>query len=107
MSNPVCVISYLDSEHGWQVYGITDCATTAAKMLLEDGMISEYTALTYRQEDGATVLRELSTISPKDRVKIIASILAGKSGQVDGWSMEIYQVYDKDDYAGDDEDYGG
>ena len=107
MSNPVCVIHYFDEFDGWQFYGLTDCADTAAKMLLEDGMIRENTGITYRQEDGTTVLQELSAIPSKDRVKIISTVLAGRGGHIDGWSLDVCDVYDKDDYAGDNEDYGG
>lgn len=106
MSNPVCVIHYFDEFDGWQFYGLTDCADTAAKMLLEDGMIRENTGITYRQEDGTTVLQELSNIPPKDRVKIVSAVLAGRGGHIDGWSLEVCEVYDQDDYAGDDELYG-
>lgn len=106
MSNPVCVIHYFDEFDGWQFYGLTDCADTAAKMLLENGMIREKTGITYRQEDGTTVLQELSAIPPKDRVKIISAVLAGKGGHVDGWSLEACDVYDQDDYGAEDEYYG-
>ena len=106
MSNPVCVIYFCAGDDDWQFYGITDCADTAAKMLLEDGVIREYTGITYQQEDGTTVLRELRDIPPKDRVKIISTVLAGKGGYIDGWSLEVHDVYDQDDYAGEDEFYG-
>lgn len=105
MGNPVCVIHYFDEFDDWQLYGLTDCADTAAKMLLEDGMIREHTGITYQQEDGTRVLRELRDIPPKDRVKIISAVLAGKGGHIDGWSLEIHELYDQDDYAGEDEDY--
>ncbi len=108
MSNPVCVIYFCAGDDDWQFYGITDCADTAAKMLLEDGVIDGSTKIAYRQGDGETVLRELDTFPSKIRVGIIAKGLSGKSSKIKGivgWSMSTNKVYDQHDYAGEDEDY--
>ena len=42
MRNPVCVIFYReDSSENWELYGLTESATIAAKMLIENGMITK------------------------------------------------------------------
>lgn len=109
MSNPVCVIYYFDdNDSKGQFYGLTDCANTAAKMLLDDGVIDGSTEIAYRQENGEVVLRELDSFSRKDRVEVVARGLSGKNNKIKGivgWSMSTNVVYDKDDYAGEDEDY--
>lgn len=66
MCNPVCVIRYFDEYDGWQLY----CADTAAKMLLQDHMISGSTKVYYRQENGTVISRELDTFPIKDRVEL-------------------------------------
>lgn len=108
MSNPVCVIYFCAGDDDWQFYGITDCADTAAKMLLEDGVIGKHTEIAYQQEDGEIVLRELNTFPPKIRVGVIAKGLSGKNGRIRGivgWKLSTSELYDQDDYAGEDEDY--
>lgn len=109
MSNPVCVIRYFDERDGWQFCGFTDCANTAAKMLLENHMISGSTKVYYRQENGTVILRELDTFPIKDRVEVVARALSGKNDQIRGisnWDLEVCDVYDQDDYGAEDEYYG-
>lgn len=44
MRNPVCAIFYReDSCENWQLYDLTESATIAAKMLIENGMITKET----------------------------------------------------------------
>lgn len=44
MSNPICVIFYReDSFEDWKLYGLAESATIAAKMLIENGMITKET----------------------------------------------------------------
>lgn len=105
MSNPVCVIFYReDSFEDWKLYGLAESATIAAKMLMEDGVITKET-FAYKSDGEGEVA--IGALPAKDRVKFIVQALTHRNG----WSfldlyLDIKNVYDKDDYGAEDEYYG-
>ena len=105
MSNPVCVIFYReDSFEDWKLYGLAEGATTAAKMLIEDGMITKET-FAYKSDGEGEVA--IGALPVEERVKFIVQALTHRNG----WSfldlyLDIKNVYDEDDYGAEDEYYG-
>ena len=105
MRNPVCAIFYReDSCENWQLYGLTESATIAAKMLMEDGVITKET-FAYKSDGEGEVA--IGALPAKDRVKFIVQALTHRNG----WSfldlyLDIKNVYDEDDYGAEDEYYG-
>ena len=108
MSNPVCVIFYReDSFEDWKLYGLAESATIAAKMLIEDGMITKETLAYKGNGKGKVAIRYVGALPAKDRVKFIVQALTHRNG----WSfldlyLDIKNVYDEDDYGAEDEYYG-
>lgn len=108
MSNPVCVIFYReDSCENWQLYGLAEGATTAAKMLIEDGMITKETLAYKGNGNGKVAIRYVGALPVEERVKFIVQALTHRNG----WSfldlyLDIKNVYDQDDYGAEDEYYG-
>lgn len=108
MRNPVCVIFYReDSSENWELYGLAEGATTAAKMLIENGMITKETLAYKGNGNGKVAIRYVGALPVEERVKFIAQTLTHRNG----WSfldlyLDIKNVYDRDDYEGDDEYYG-
>ena len=108
MCNPVCVIFYReDSCENWQFYGLAEGATTAAKMLIEDGMITKETLAYKGNGKGKVAIRYVGALPVEERVKFIVQALTHRNG----WSfldlyLDIKNVYDEDDYGAEDEYYG-
>lgn len=108
MSNPVCVIFYReDSFEDWKLYGLAESATTAAKMLIEDGMITKETLAYKGNGNGKVAIRYVGALPVEERVKFIVQALTHRNG----WSfldlyLDIKNVYDEDDYGAEDEYYG-
>ncbi len=108
MRNPVCVIFYReDSYENWQLYGLTESATIAAKMLIENGMITKETLAYKGNGNGKVAVRYVGALPAEERVEFIAQTLTRRND----WSfldlyLDIKNVYDKDDYEGDNEYYG-
>lgn len=105
MSNPVCVISYReDSFEDWKLYGLAEGATTAAKMLMEDGVITKET-LAYKSDGEGEVA--IGALPAKDRVEFIAQALTHRNGWfLSDFYLDIKNVYDEYDYGAEDEYYG-
>lgn len=105
MRNPVCVIFYReDSFEDWKLYGLAESATIAAKMLIENGMITKET-LAYKGNGKGKVA--IGALPAEERVEFIVQALTHRNG----WSfldlyLDIKNVYDRDDYEGDNEYYG-
>lgn len=108
MSNFVCTIWHKPGYYeDWQLYTLTDCATTAAKMLLEDGLITGDTSVYSKPDkEGIVAMKKLKEVVGENKVDFIARALAavGKYSFLN-WSMEVREVWDKDDYAAEDEIY--
>lgn len=108
MRNPVCAIFYReDSCEDWQLYGLADGATTAAKMLIEDGMITKETLAYKGNGEGKVAIRYVGALPAEERVEFIVQALTHRNG----WSLldlylDIKNVYDQDDYGAEDEYYG-
>ena len=108
MRNPVCVIFYReDSYENWQLYGLTESATIAARMLIENGMITKETLAYKGNGNGKVAVRYVGALPAEERVEFIAQTLTRRND----WSfldlyLDIKNVYDKDDYEGDNEYYG-
>lgn len=108
MRNPVCVIFYReDSCENWQFYGLAESATIAAKMLIENGMITKETLAYKGNGKGKVAIRYVGALPAEERVEFIAQTLTRRND----WSfldlyLDIKNVYDKDDYEGDNEYYG-
>lgn len=108
ISNPVCVIFYReDSCENWQLYGLAEGATTAAKMLIENGMITKETLAYKGNGNGKVAVRYVGALPAEERVEFIVQALTHKNG----WSLldiylDIKNVYDENDYGAEDEYYG-
>lgn len=108
MSNPVCVIFYReDSFEDWKLYGLAESATIAAKMLMEDGVITKETLAYKGNGNGKVAIRYVGALPAEERVEFIVQALTHRNG----WSfldlyLDIKNVYDRYDYEGDDEYYG-
>ena len=108
MRNPVCVIFYReDSCENWQLYGLAESATIAAKMLIENGMITKETLAYKGNGKGKVAIRYIGALPAEERVEFIVQALTHRNG----WSLldlyvDIKNVYDRDDYEGDNEYYG-
>lgn len=105
MSNPVCAIFYReDCYEDWKLYSLAVGATTAVKMLIEDGIITKET-LAYESNGKGEVA--IGVLPVEDRVKFIVQALAHRNGWfLSNLYLSIKNVYDKDDYGEDDEYYG-
>lgn len=108
MRNPVCAIFYReDSCENWQLYGLAESATIAAKMLIENGMITKETLAYKGNGKGKVAIRYVGALPAEERVEFIVQALTHRNG----WSLldldlDIKNVYDRDDYEGDNEYYG-
>ena len=108
MRNPICVIFYReDSCENWQFYGLAESATIAAKMLIENGMITKETLAYKGNGKGKVAIRYVGALPAEERVEFIVQALTHRNG----WSLldlylDIKNVYDRDDYEGDNEYYG-
>lgn len=108
MRNPVCAIFYReDSSENWELYGLAESATIAAKMLIENGMITKETLAYKGNGNGKVAIRYVGALPAEERVEFIVQALTHR----DGWSfLDLYlvikNVYDRDDYEGDNEYYG-
>lgn len=108
MADLVCAIWYRPDYYAdEQLYALTDSSTTAAKMLLEDEVITGDT-LVYcgSEEEGVCITKKLKEVAGDNKVEFIARALAAVGKYSFGnWSMEVRSVYDKDDYAAEDRIY--
>lgn len=108
MRNPVCVIFYQEASfEDWKLYGLAESATTAAKMLIENGMITKETLAYKGNGKGKVAIRYIGDLPAEERVEFIVQALTHRNG----WSLldlylDIKNVYDRDDYEGDNEYYG-
>ena len=76
-------------------------------MLIENGMITKETLVYKGNGNGKVAIRYVGALPAEERVEFIVQALTHRNG----WSfldlyLDIKNVYDQDDYEGDNEYYG-